>query len=98
MLAFQSVSAALLPLLLDRVARERPALRLALSQTTADPELFELLEAAELDITFAMLPVPDGPFAALELFADPFSQRATKRLIAKLEALGHSVSLQPTGA
>jgi len=45
-----------------------------------------------------MLPVPDGPFAALELFADPFSQRATKRLIAKLEALGHSVSLQPTGA
>ncbi len=70
--AFQSVGATLLPPLLSRLARDMPSLRIALTQTTSDPELFELLEAGALDVTFAMLPIPDGPFATLELFADPF--------------------------
>jgi DNA-binding transcriptional LysR family regulator len=70
--AFQSVGAALLPRLMSRIARENPDLRIELTQTTSDPELFELLEAGRLDVTFAMLPVPEGPFAVLELFADPF--------------------------
>lgn len=31
-----------------------------------------LLVAGELDITFAMLPLPDGPFAVEEIFCDEF--------------------------
>jgi len=54
------------------LAGQRPRLRIELTQTTSDPELFGLLKAGQLDITFAMLPVPEGPFAAVELFADPF--------------------------
>jgi DNA-binding transcriptional LysR family regulator len=70
--AFQSVGAILLPPLMSRLVQERPELRIELTQTTSDPELFALLEAGELDVTFAMLPAPDGPFELLELFSDPF--------------------------
>jgi len=70
--SFQSVSAKLLPTLIKRLSVDCPCLRIELVQTTSDPELFALLEAGELDITFAVLPVPDGPFAARELFVDPF--------------------------
>jgi DNA-binding transcriptional LysR family regulator len=70
--AFQSVSATILAPLLSRLARDQAALRIDLTQTTSDPELLELLEAGDLDVTFVMLPVPEGPFAVLELFSDPF--------------------------
>lgn len=70
--AFQSIGPRLLAALLDGLARDGSALRVSLTQTTSDPELFELLDAGELDVTFAMLPVPDGPFAFRELFPDPF--------------------------
>jgi DNA-binding transcriptional LysR family regulator len=70
--AFQSVGARLIPPLIQRLGRENPALRIELTQTTSDPELFGLLEAGELDITFAMLPAPKGPFVVHELFAESF--------------------------
>jgi DNA-binding transcriptional LysR family regulator len=70
--AFQSVGATLLPPLMSRFSRERPGLRIDLTQTTSDPELFDLLERDRLDLTFAMLPAPDGPFRVTELFADRF--------------------------
>jgi DNA-binding transcriptional LysR family regulator len=70
--AFQSVGAKLLPPLISRLSRERPGLRIDLTQTTSDPELFDLLAAGRLDITFAMLPAPEGPFRVRELFADRF--------------------------
>ena len=70
--AFQSVSARLVPELMKRLPHVRPALSVELVQTTSDTELFELLEAGGLDVTFAMMPIPQGPFEAIELFADPF--------------------------
>jgi DNA-binding transcriptional LysR family regulator len=70
--AFQSVGAKLLPPLMSRLSRERPGLRIELTQTTSDPELFDLLERGRLDIIFAMLPAPEGPFSVRELFADRF--------------------------
>src|SRR6266540_1100183 len=70
--AFQSVSARILPELIRRQSRDRAVPRIELTQTTSDPELFALLKAGRLDIIFAMLPVPEGPFATVELFADPF--------------------------
>ena len=70
--AFQSIGATLLPPLLDRLAREAPELRIELTQTTADDALLDLLQAGELDVTFAMLPLPAGPFASAELLAERF--------------------------
>src|SRR5204862_4997436 len=34
--------------------------------------LLELVERGELDLTFCMLPVEEGPFATAELLADPY--------------------------
>ncbi len=70
--AFQSVGGRLLPPLISRLARTRPGLQIELTQTTSDPELFDLLERGRLDVTFAMLPAPEGPFVVQELFADRF--------------------------
>jgi DNA-binding transcriptional LysR family regulator len=69
--AFQSVGATVVPLLVTRLAERRPALEIELKQAISDEELFDLLGAGELDLTFAMLPVPEGPFAFAELFAQP---------------------------
>lgn len=70
--AFQSVGAHLIPQLLERARHKETGLKIELTQTTSDPELLALLRTDELDITFAMLPVPDGPFTVRELFADKF--------------------------
>ena len=70
--AFQSVGATLLPPLMRQLAQTRPGLRIELTQTISDPELFDLLEAGKLDVTFAMLPAPEGPFRVRELFAERF--------------------------
>jgi DNA-binding transcriptional LysR family regulator len=70
--AFQSAGAKVVPPLMSRLSRDRPCLRLELTQTTSDDDLFALMEAGRLDITFAILPVPRGPFVAVELFTDPF--------------------------
>jgi DNA-binding transcriptional LysR family regulator len=70
--AFQSVGTRLLPRLMSRLAREWPGMQIELTQTTSDPELFDLLGAGRLDVTFAMLPAPEGPFLVRELFAERF--------------------------
>ena len=70
--AFQSVGAVILPPLMRRLALAHPALRVELTQTTSDDELYKRLAEAELDVGFTMLPAPPGPFAACEIFEDPF--------------------------
>jgi molybdate transport repressor ModE-like protein len=70
--AFQSVGATLLPLVLDELARAAPHLRIELTQTTADEPLLALLREGELDVTFAQLPLPAGPFVSVELLSDAF--------------------------
>jgi DNA-binding transcriptional LysR family regulator len=70
--AFQSVGARLLPRVMRRLARVSPGVRIELTQTISDPELFDLLAAGRLDVMFAMLPAPDGPFLVRELFAEGF--------------------------
>jgi DNA-binding transcriptional LysR family regulator len=89
--AFQSVSATILPALLGRLKRDRSGIQVELTQTTSDPELFALLEAGRLDVTFAMLPVPEGPFGVAELFSDPFVVLAGPG--SALARLGRSLSL-----
>jgi DNA-binding transcriptional LysR family regulator len=69
--AFQSVGATIVPALMPGLAERRPALEIELKQTISDDELFHLHDAGELDLMFAMLPLPEGPFAFTEFFAEP---------------------------
>jgi molybdate transport repressor ModE-like protein len=69
---FQSAGAKILPELMRRFLGAWPRVDLQLRESTTDVELLHLVERGELDLTFAMLPLPDGPFEALELLRDPY--------------------------
>jgi DNA-binding transcriptional LysR family regulator len=67
---FQSVGARILPTVLQRFATTRPGVQVQVRESTSDPELLELVESGELDLTFAMLPLPPGPFEVVDLMRD----------------------------
>ena len=69
---YQSVGAKILPELMRRLVVERPGVEIELTESASDVELLDHLERGELDLTFAVLPVQDGPFEAVELLRDPY--------------------------
>jgi DNA-binding transcriptional LysR family regulator len=69
---FQSVGARILPGLLRRFREEWPRAEVRVREETSTPELLPLLEHGELDLTFADLPLPEGPFAWNEILRDPY--------------------------
>src|SRR5437764_8616465 len=68
----QSVGARLLPGLLRRFREEYPRVEVRVREETDAAELLRLLEHGELDLTFADLPLPDGPFEWREILRDPY--------------------------
>jgi DNA-binding transcriptional LysR family regulator len=70
--AYQSVAAAILPLILQELGAEPGEVEFALTESNDDRALLELLEQGELDVAFTELPVPDGPLEATPLLADPY--------------------------
>src|SRR5215210_749425 len=68
----QSVGTRILPRLLPRYKREWPQVEVLPREAPTDAGLFELVGSGELDVTFADLPVPDGPFEVVELMSDPY--------------------------
>jgi DNA-binding transcriptional LysR family regulator len=69
---FPSVGARVVPPLLQRLAERWPRVDVQLVEDASDRRLLDQVEAAELDLTFAMLPLRDGPFSASELLRDPY--------------------------
>jgi molybdate transport repressor ModE-like protein len=69
---YQSIGVHVLPTLLARLRATFPELDIQLSESASDSELLDLVERGELDLTFCMLPVKEGPFAVAELLADPY--------------------------
>jgi molybdate transport repressor ModE-like protein len=69
---FQSVGARVLPAVMRRFAVAWPKVEVELTESTSDEELIRLVERGELDLAFAMPPLLDGPFEAVELLADPY--------------------------
>jgi molybdate transport repressor ModE-like protein len=69
---FPSVGARVVPPLLQRLAENWPQVDVLLIEDASDRRLLEQVEAAELDLAFAMLPLGDGPFAAVEVLRDPY--------------------------
>jgi DNA-binding transcriptional LysR family regulator len=68
---YQSVGARVLPRLLREFTEAWPDVSVQLTEWSDDGQLLELVERGELDLTFVMLPVADGPFATVELMLDP---------------------------
>jgi molybdate transport repressor ModE-like protein len=69
---YQSVGAKVLPALLREFAGGWPGVHVRLTEGAVDDEaLLRLVERGELDLTFAALPLDDGPFEAVPLLDDP---------------------------
>lgn len=69
---YQSVGVRLLPRVL-RIFRETwPQVAIELTQVEDDAHLLDEVEAGHLDVSFMVLPLPEGPFSSAELLEDPY--------------------------
>jgi molybdate transport repressor ModE-like protein len=69
---FQSVGQRILPELMRRYLAAWPEVEVTLTESADDEELLTLVERGELDLTFADLPLTEGPFEWVELLRDPY--------------------------
>src|ERR1700748_547320 len=69
---YQSVGARLLPALLRRFRAQWPRVGVRVREESSADDLLRLLEHGELDLTFADLPLREGPFEWAELLQDPY--------------------------
>jgi molybdate transport repressor ModE-like protein len=99
---YQSVGQRVLPEVMRRFLSRWPQVHVTLTESADDEDLLGLVERGELDLTFADLPLPDGPFDSIELMRDPYvlvvdagsplARRETPptlREIAELDLIGH---------
>src|SRR2546421_4502421 len=99
---YQSVGQRILPELMRRYLDAWPQVKVTLTESADDEELLSLIERGQLDLTFADLPLTDGPFEAIELMRDPYvlvvaadsalaecDTSPTLREIAELDLIGH---------
>ena len=99
---YQSVGARILPALMRDFTASWPRVDLRLNESAAYGELLELVERGELDLAFTSLPLPEGPFEAVELLRDPFvllvqagtplaerGERPSLRELAELPLIGY---------
>jgi len=69
---YQSVGARLLPAVVRRFRAQWPLVGIRVREESAAADLLRLLEHGELDLTFADLPLREGPFEWAELLQDPY--------------------------
>jgi len=69
---YQSVSARLLPGLIRRYKELWPKVDVQLTESALDDELELRLERGEVDLSFVMLPMNEGPLEAEQLLVDPY--------------------------
>jgi DNA-binding transcriptional LysR family regulator len=69
---YQSVGARILPGLIRRFKQEWPLVEVSVREEIDAADLLRMLEHGELDLTFADLPLPEGPFESEEVLRDPY--------------------------
>jgi DNA-binding transcriptional LysR family regulator len=69
---YQSVGIRVLPGVAARVAETHPDLRLEIHEASCDLDLLDRVQHGELDVTFCVLPAPEGPLTTDELLEDPY--------------------------
>jgi DNA-binding transcriptional LysR family regulator len=70
--AFQSAGSRILPELVRRFRADWPSVEVQLTESGSDDELLVCVERGDLDLSFVMPPLPDGPFEMVELMRDPW--------------------------
>lgn len=70
--AFQSAGSRILPELVRRFRADWPRVAVQLTESASDNELLACVERGDLDLSFVMPPLPDGPFEMVELMRDPW--------------------------
>ena len=68
---YQSISARVLPTVMRRFMGTWPGIALELSEPSNDETLYRGIESGTIDLGLCSLPVPEGPFDAMELLTDP---------------------------
>jgi len=69
---YQSVANKLLPEVLRRFRERWPNVEVEVTEAADDDDLIRGVERGALDLSFAIQPIPDGPFDLRELMSDPF--------------------------
>lgn len=69
---FESVGAALLPRVLAEFRQRLPKVHVVPTELPDDGDLLTLLESGDLDLTFVVFPLPEGPFVTEPLLDDPY--------------------------
>ena len=69
---YQSVSNRVLPSVMRRFTERWPGVEVTLDEGNDDNVLVAAVERGELDLTFAIEPLPDGPFEVRRLMRDPY--------------------------
>jgi DNA-binding transcriptional LysR family regulator len=69
---YQSVGARFLPPLLRRFRARWPQLEVRFTEATDADELLRQLEHGDIDLTFADLPLAEGPFESVDVLRDPY--------------------------
>jgi molybdate transport repressor ModE-like protein len=69
---YESVGGALLPAVLDAFTREFADVEVALTEVADDGELLDRVDHDDLDLTFVVFPLPEGPFRSRSLARDPY--------------------------
>jgi len=69
---FESISVRLLPRIIKLFAAAYPQVQVLLSEMPDDAGLLSEVEEGDLDLTFVVFPLLDGPFEATILLEDPF--------------------------
>ena len=98
----QSIGTKVLPRLLRRYREERPGIELLPQETWDHTELAAAVEDGRFDLSFAQLPMPEGPFAVRRVLDDPHvllapadapeagSDSVTLRAAARLPLIGYT--------
>jgi DNA-binding transcriptional LysR family regulator len=69
---YQSVGEHILPRLMQQYVAAWPRVDVRLHESANDVDLLAQIERGELDLSFADMPLPDGPFEHVELLSDPY--------------------------
>lgn len=69
---YQSVANKILPEVLRRFREQWPRVDVQVNEEDRDDDLVAAVERGELDLTFAIEPIADGPFEVRELMHDPY--------------------------
>ena len=68
---YQSVGTTIVPAVLQRMRRDWPGVTIELHEAAGDQELLDGVERGELDITFTVFPLMEGPLTSREVLSDP---------------------------